>query len=94
MGDEDIDKWLTGLLDKLSDEKFLDFLDDFTTKHCDQFEEGEFSLSCTDIHNQVRFGHRSGNIGNCLRNIDHHLGNIGHRLGNFCPISGDVARTL
>mmetsp|Transcript_34837 Transcript_34837/g.58525 ORF Transcript_34837/g.58525 Transcript_34837/m.58525 type:complete len:137 (+) Transcript_34837:169-579(+) len=54
MGDEDIDKWLTELLDKLSDQKFLDFLDEFTTKHCDQFEEGEFSLSCTDIHNQYK----------------------------------------
>ena len=29
--------WLDGLLQKLLDEKFVDFLDDFTTEHCDEF---------------------------------------------------------
>ena len=52
------------LLDKLTEERFLDFVDDFTAQHCDKFEEGEQKLEYTDIHNQVRDSMRARSTSN------------------------------
>mmetsp|Transcript_4934 Transcript_4934/g.5781 ORF Transcript_4934/g.5781 Transcript_4934/m.5781 type:complete len:117 (+) Transcript_4934:174-524(+) len=51
----DSDQWLPQLLDKLTEDKFLQFLDDFTYKHCDDFHDGEEqSLEHTEIHQQYK----------------------------------------
>eukprot|EP00959_Pyramimonas_sp_CCMP1952_P059874 1250563-Pyramimonas_sp.AAC.1 len=57
MAEGDLDLWLAELLDKLTDDKFLDFIDAFTSKHCEKFEEGEISFECSDIHAQGRKPH-------------------------------------
>mmetsp|Transcript_32567 Transcript_32567/g.71161 ORF Transcript_32567/g.71161 Transcript_32567/m.71161 type:complete len:147 (-) Transcript_32567:1018-1458(-) len=54
MAEDDLDKWLSDILDKLTDDKFLDFVDGFTSKYCEKFEEGEISLECSDIHAQYK----------------------------------------
>lgn len=53
----DVEKWVEDLLGKLTEEKFLSFLEDFTESHCGKFEEGEQKLEYTEIHQQVRVYH-------------------------------------
>mmetsp|Transcript_21329 Transcript_21329/g.40607 ORF Transcript_21329/g.40607 Transcript_21329/m.40607 type:complete len:128 (-) Transcript_21329:447-830(-) len=48
----DVEKWVEDLLGKLTEEKFLSFLEDFTESHCGKFEEGEQKLEYTEIHQQ------------------------------------------
>ncbi|KAK3264774.1 hypothetical protein CYMTET_26499 [Cymbomonas tetramitiformis] len=51
----DLDVWLPDLLDRLTDDKFLDFLADFTEKNCEVFDGAEeLKLEYTDLHNQYK----------------------------------------